>query len=86
MSCKILGVLYGREGDLSKAEYYLKEALLHEPDSDGLIKIYTLLSDLYTENHQPDSAKVYMNYLMQRKDSIKDLYTKTNFVPNSVRE
>lgn len=73
-----IGVLFGREGDLSKAEYYLKEALLHEPDSDGLIKIYTLLSDLYTENHQPDSAKVYMNYLMQRKDSIKDLYTKTN--------
>ena len=36
-----IGVLYGREGDLSKAEYYLKEALLHEPDSDGLIKIYT---------------------------------------------
>lgn len=73
-----IGVLYAREGELSKAEYYFKEALSHEPDSDGKIKIYNLLSDLYTENHQSDSAKIYMNYLLQKKDSIKDLYIKTN--------
>lgn len=73
-----IGVLYAREGELSKAEYYLKEASLHEPDLDGQIKIYTLLSNLYTENNQPDSAEIYMNYLLQKKDSIKDLYTKAN--------
>lgn len=73
-----IGVLYAKEGELSKAEYYFKEALSHEPDSDVKIKIYNLLSDLYTENHQSDSAKIYMNYLLQKKDSIKDLYIKTN--------
>lgn len=73
-----IGVLYAREGEISKAEYYLKEALLHEPDTDGQFQIYILLSDLYTKSHQQDSAKIYMNYLLQKKDSIKDLYIKTN--------
>lgn len=73
-----LGVLYAQKGELTKAIQFLKEALEYTSNQDNQIKIYVSLLDLYTASHQGDSANVYMSYLLQRKDSIKDVYVKAN--------
>ena len=73
-----LGILYARRGELTKAVQILKEALEYSPNQDDQIKIYMSLLDLYTIDHQVDSANVYMSHLLQRKDSIKDIYVKAN--------
>lgn len=73
-----LGILYARKGDLAKANQLLREALEHAPNQDDQIKIYLSLLDLYVENHQIDSVNFYMNHLLQKKDSIKDIYVKAN--------
>lgn len=73
-----MGVLYANEGDPAEAIRHLKDALSDAPELEERIKIYTMLSDLYRENHSPDSASVYMNHLLQQKDSLTDLYAKTN--------
>lgn len=73
-----LGVLYAQKGELTKAIRFLKEALEYTSNQDNQIKIYVSLLDSYTASHQGDSANVYMSYLLQRKDSIKDVYIKAN--------
>lgn len=73
-----LGLLYAKEGELIKAIQFLKEALEYAPSLDDQIKIYMTLSDLCVENQQMDTVDVYMSHLLQNKDSIEDLYVKTN--------
>lgn len=71
-----LGILYAKKGNLTKAVSLLKDALTYTPSIDDQIKIYVSLLDLYTLGNQQDSAKIYCDYLLQRKDSIKDLYVR----------
>ena len=71
-----LGILYAQKGDLAKAIQILKEALEYTFSQDDQIKIYVSLLDLYTANHQIDSANVYMNHLVQKKDSVEDIYVR----------
>lgn len=73
-----LGILYARNGELTKAIRFLKEALEYAPSHDDRIKIYVSLLDLYTADHEVDSADVYVNHLLQAKDSIEDIYVKAN--------
>lgn len=69
-----LGVYFSEIDKHSEAIYYLKDALAYEPNQIAKVKIFNLLADLYIHNHQIDSADVYINYSLQKKDSLRDLY------------
>lgn len=69
-----IGVYYLGIGKQSNAAQYLKEALIYEPNQIGRIRIYNILADLYSQSHQLDSAFMYINQSLQRKDSVKELY------------
>lgn len=73
-----IGILYSEKGELSKAIQYLKEALVYEPNQMELVKIYNAMSELYIQNCQMDSAYVYINQSLRKKDHIKDSYIKAN--------
>lgn len=73
-----IGILYAWIGELTKAIQYLKDALEYTSGQNDQIKIYISLLDLYASNDQVDSVNVYMNRLLQKKDSITDIYVRAN--------
>lgn len=73
-----IGVLYFGQDESTKAIQYLKEALKYEANLDNRFKICNMLTELYSLNNQKDSANMYVNYLLQQKEEIEDIYVRAN--------
>lgn len=83
-----IGVLYSRNGEYLKAVNFLKEALLYESNQENRIKTYNVLAEVYAQSGQLDSAYVYINQSLQRKDLIQDLSVKASLyeILSSIQE
>lgn len=83
-----IGVLYSRNGEYLKAVNFLKEALLYESNQENRIKTYNVLAEVYAQSGQLDSAYVYINQSLQRKDIIQDLSVKASLyeILSSIQE
>lgn len=83
-----IGVLYSRNGEYLKAVNFLKEALLYESDQENRIKTYNVLAEVYAQNGQLDSAYIYINQSLQKKDNIKDVSVKASLyeILSSIQE
>lgn len=67
-----IALFYYLKKDTVNTIRYLKDALTYNPNQMNRMKMYNFLTEIYSCSEQLDSAYVYINQTLQRKDSIKD--------------